>query len=203
MSENKVLWGIHACRRTSQAGVAAVEFALLVGVFFLLVFAALETARVIYVFNTLQEVTRRAASELVNMRPADPNSSGIVAVRRRAIFRETGDGMPFAEPITIEHVRVEYLSLVRSASGSMTRVPTSPLPTCPVAHRQICMADPNDSRCVRFVRVRICQPGDANNCTPVPYTTYFSLLHLSINLPRSATIATAESLGYIPGKPCS
>ena len=54
-------------RRTSQAGTTAVEFAITSIFFFLLVFGILELARIMYVFNTLQEVTRRAAAAAVNV----------------------------------------------------------------------------------------------------------------------------------------
>ena len=45
-----------------QRGVAAVEFALVVIIFLTLLFGIIELARSMYVFNTLKEVTRRAAN---------------------------------------------------------------------------------------------------------------------------------------------
>ncbi|UUZ47579.1 pilus assembly protein [Massilia sp. B-10] len=42
-------------------GAIAVEFSLTALLFFTLIFGALEFARVMYIHNTLQEVTRRAA----------------------------------------------------------------------------------------------------------------------------------------------
>ena len=183
-----------------QCGTTAVEVAVLCFVFFLVIFTALELARLMYVFNTLQEVTRRAAHELANTAPADPNSPSIVEVRRRAIFQETGDNLVLGSPVTIDHVRVDYQSLIRSpADGTMTRVTTSPLPTSAAVNRQICMADPNNAGCVRFVRVRICQPGNAGDCAGVDYEPAFPLVPLAIKLPISSTVAPAESLGFQVG----
>ncbi|MES2901208.1 MAG: TadE/TadG family type IV pilus assembly protein [Pseudomonadota bacterium] len=186
--------------RSRQRGATAVEVGLLLFLFFLVVFSTLELARLMYVYNTLQEVTRRAAHELANTPPADPNSPSIVDVRRRAIFQKTGDNLVLASPVTIDHVRVDYQSLVRDPSdGTLRRVATSPLPASAAANRQICMADPNNEGCVRFVRVRICDPDDAATCNKVDYEPAFPLVPLALKLPTSSTIAPAESLGYEGG----
>lgn len=183
-----------------QLGATAVEVALLFILFFLVVCFTLELARLMYVYNTLQEVTRRAAHELVNTAPADPDSAGILAARRRAIFQETGNELVLASPVTIDHVRVDYQSLIRDPSdGTLQRVATSPLPASAAVNRKICMADPNNEGCVRFVRVRICEPGDVNTCSRVEYKPAFPLVTLAIKLPTSSTVAPAESLGFQEG----
>jgi len=198
MSDNKRKRGLRAYRRQRQAGVTAVEVSFMLGVFFLIVCGTLELARTIYIFNTLQEVTRRAASELVKRAPADPDSAAIVGVRRRAIFQTTGDALYLADPVTIDHVRVDYMSLVRESDGSLKRVPTSPAPTCSITNRRICMSNPNSPACVRFVRVRICTPG-SSDCTRVPYQTIFPFVSFNFSLPRSSTVGTVETFGYAPG----
>ena len=186
-------------RRSSQMGVATVEVAILIGFFFTVVCGTIEVARLLYVYNTLQEVTRRAAKELVNMEPAAADSSTILAARRRAIFQTSGDTLALAAPIGIDHVRVDYQSLVRDASGSLTRVATSPVPACAAENRRICLADPNDPSCIRFVRVRICEPDGSNSCNAVSFNVLLPLVPLNIKLPISSTVATAESLGFVPG----
>jgi hypothetical protein len=186
--------------RSRQEGATAVEVSLLCFVFFLVVFTTLELARLMYVFNTLQEVTRRAAHELANTQPADPNSAAIINLRRRAIFQETGDSLLLGNPVTTNHVRVDYQSLVRAPSdGTLSRVATSPLPASAAVNRKICMADPNDAGCVRFVRVRICQPGDAATCGAVDYVPAFPMVPLTIKLPISSTVTPAQSLGFQSG----
>lgn len=44
-----------------QKGVYTVEFAIVAGVFFILLFSAIEVGRLIYTYNVLQEASRRAA----------------------------------------------------------------------------------------------------------------------------------------------
>jgi hypothetical protein len=194
------LSGIRSRRPSAQAGTAAVEFALLAIIFFTVVFGVLELARLMYVYNTLQEVTRRAAQEVVTMAPADPETPAMIAVRRRAIFQESGDGLMLAAPVAVKHIRIEYLSLTRDISdGRMKMKPTSPLPSIPANNHMTCMADPNDPACVRFVRVRICKPGAPGDCEAVRCQLIFPLVNLEVNLPRASTIATAESLGFLPG----
>lgn len=196
--------GAPSRRLSAQAGATAVEVAILSIVFFLVVFGALELTRMMYVYNTLQEVTRHAASDLINLPPADPDSPAMMTVRRRAIFQQTGDHLILAAPVAVKHVRIDYLSLTRDPTdGSLKRVQTSAIPSCAAKNRQTCIADPNDAACVRFVRVRICEAGDASTCNPVRLQALIPVVDFRIDLPRSSTIATVESLGYLPGMaPC-
>ena len=50
-----------ATRAGRQQGAAAVEFALVALLFFTLLFGILEFGRMLYLYNTVQEVSRRAA----------------------------------------------------------------------------------------------------------------------------------------------
>lgn len=198
-------------RRTSyhptgrEAGTAAVEFAVIAIVFFTLIFAVLELARAMYMFNTLQEVTRRAAAAAVSVNFHDDDE--LANVREQAIFRNAAGTLVLGDPVTPDHVRIDYMSVSRSSDGTLDLQPIAPssLPGCPAANRQICLADPNDSRCIRFVRVRICEPGDAGSCDRVPYKSLVSgLISLPVNLPRALTLVPAGSLGYTVGTmPCS
>jgi len=91
-------------RRARQAGGAAVEFALLASMFFGLLFGVLELARILYVFNTLQEVTRRAAALAVN---SGFEQSDIDKVRRDALFRDSGGNLVLAGFVTPEHLKID------------------------------------------------------------------------------------------------
>ncbi|MFC0132529.1 pilus assembly protein TadE [Massilia eurypsychrophila] len=175
-----------------QGGTAAVEFSLTLMVFFLFIFGIIEMARVLYVMNTVQEVTRSAAHAAAKANFAD--SSAMEHIRQRAVFRADSGYLLLAEPITDAHVRIDYMALVRAGSLQvLTRVPT--LPASPMMNRSTCIADPNDANCIRFVRVRICGPGTAGECNPVPYQTIVPLVPLTFNVPMATTIVTAESLG--------
>jgi hypothetical protein len=184
---------------TRQAGVAAVEFAVVSVVFFMLVFGVLEVARAMYVLNTLQEVTRRAASAAVNTNFRDADD--LMTVRENAIFRNSTGYLILAEPIADGHIRIDYLSVARAADGSLTMqpIPQASLPASPASNKLLCLSDPNDAGCIRFVRVRVCEPGDAGTCNAVGYKSIFPFINLPFNLPTALTIARAESLGFIPG----
>jgi Flp pilus assembly protein TadG len=56
------------CRpvRNAQSGVAAVEFAVVAAIVLMFMFRVMELARSMYMFNTLQEVTRWAATAAAN-----------------------------------------------------------------------------------------------------------------------------------------
>lgn len=186
--------------RFRQAGRAAIEFALLAFVFFTVVFGAFEVARIMYVFNTVQESTRRAAhaASLGNFRDTD----ALASIRRQAVLRSTPGFLPFGEPISDQSIRIDYMALVREGSDLVRReIPEGSLPVCARENRRICMNNPNADNCIRFVRARICQAG--NGCDPVRYVPVIPLISIPVNIPRSTTIAVVESFGSMPeGTPC-
>lgn len=196
----------HGARRRAD-GVAAVEFALLALVFFTFVFGIMEVARLIYVYNTLQEVTRRAAASAVTIFPRD--TTRLDAARYDAVFRSSPGGLMLAPPITSDYVRIDYMALTRDSSGAMSlvEIPAGSLPTCPGQNRQICTGNPNAPNCVRFVRARICDPSVAGDCVPATSDAVFPLPllrpvpGLTVRLHMATTIAYAEMLGYVPGTP--
>ena len=169
------------------------EFALLVLFFLTLVFGVLEMARLVYLINTLQEVTRRAASLAINS-AFDQNTQD--DIRRRALFADSDGNLVLGRPITFEHLQLEYLSLSRNGTGSLAVQPITAMPADPVQNRLNCLANPYADNCIRFVGVRVCQPGAAG-CTPVPYQMLFPLINLTgLVLPRSTTTAPAQTMGY-------
>lgn len=189
--------------RTRAAGVYSVEFAMVFIVFFSVIFFIIEVARFMYVVNTLQEVTRRAASAAANVDFRDQAAKD--RMRQRAVFRNSPGSLVLGEPITDAHIRVDYLALVRSGTGSLTLTPigSGATPNCPGRNRLTCLADPNSPSCIRFVRVRVCATDDASECQKVRYTPIMPLVALPLDLPRATTIATAETLGFRPGMtPC-
>lgn len=175
-----------------QSGTTAVEFALTAVIFFLFLFGIVEMARVVYFINTMQEVTRGAARAATKTNFSD--SGKMDDVRQRAIFRASSGSLYLAEPITDAHVRIDYMALVRVGSQQVL-TPVASLPVSPMSNRSTCIADPNNANCIRFVRVRICQPGAATDCAPVPYTPLVPLIAVAFNSPTATTIVAAESLG--------
>jgi hypothetical protein len=111
--------------RRRQAGLATVEFAVVGMLTMIMIFALLEVSRAMFVFNALDEVTRRGA----RMAAVCPVNSP--AIKQAALSGPTGDGLlPGLRP---ENVTLEYLNL----SGQRLSDPAA-------SYGQI-----------RFVRVRI------------------------------------------------
>lgn len=185
-----------------QRGAAAVEFALVAMIFLTLLFGIFELARSMYLFNTLKEVTRRAANAAANVDFRDQAS--LEQVRRHAIFRNDAGALLLGDPVTDQSVQIDYLAVTRDAGGKLSLAPIaiSALPSGVACNRVTCMRDPNDSTCVRFVRARICMAGDGGTCQPHQYQAFFSLLNLHFALPTSPTLVPAESLGYVQGATC-
>jgi Flp pilus assembly protein TadG len=155
-------------------GVATVEFALVCFMFLLLVFGALEFARVLYIHNTLQEVTRRAAREMTVRWIDDEDTAKTLALFGAA-------SLPGGAEITKSSIVIEYLN---SAGSAVTTVPADPgdnLSACGDAARV------ND--CIYSVRVSIADD--------VYYSPMVSMIQLlPIKLPRSTVTMHAESMGF-------
>jgi len=181
-----------------QLGIAAVEFALLAIVFFMFVFSMLEVTRAVYLFNTLQEITRRAATDAANS-AFDPASTE--AVRRRAMFSDADGNLILGFPVTPAHLKIDYLSVTGGASSSTLGMQIiSALPSCPAENATNCLTDPYGASCIRLVQVRICQPTEGDECAAVPYQSVFPFIDLSmVTLPRATTIVPAQTMGNRPG----
>lgn len=184
-----------------EAGTTAVEFALLAAVFLLFLFAVLELMRLLFVYNTLQEVTRRSAAAAVNVYARD--AAQLARIRQDAVLRTSAGALVLAPPITDANVRIDYLALVRDGSGALALqdIPESQLPNCVGQNLQICTANPNAPNCIRFVRARICDTAATGACNAVTSGVLFPMVNVNVRLDRATTIATAESLGYRPGTP--
>jgi len=192
----------YAClrSRTHQAGIAAVEFAVVVLVFLVFVFATLELARIEYLVNTLMEVTRRAAAGAATVSFKD--ATALQAVQAKAVFRNSAGELPFGHPVTTNNVFIDYLSVSKS-TFDLKHI--TALPSCPARNRWNCVADPYGDSCIRFVRARICASMDsAGNCQPLSFQMMFPFLDLSrLHIPTAETIVPAGSLGEVPGTmPC-
>lgn len=193
-------------RHARQRGVSAVEFALLAVIFFALVLGVIETARILFVFNTLQEVTRRAAAAAVHVYPTD--TLGIERLKQEAIFRDRPGGLLLAAPVTDASIRIDYLALTRDASSlalTLTPIAASQLAPTAARNRQVCMGNPNAANCIRFVQVSICsaQTVSSGTCQAPRTQMLVRLLDMRVQMHKATTIAPVESFGYVPGtSPC-
>lgn len=189
----------HQRGRSRQRGVAALEFALVAIIFFTLFFGIVELSRALYVCNTLQEVTRRAAAMAANTDFSD--ATAMQQVRNRAIFRDSPGQLLLGDPVSDQHVKIDYLQI---PSGGATPVSMSgAMPASPQENRVNCAINSNAANCIALVRVRICAPGGSSaTCDPVDYKAMVSLVSMAFPLPPSTTIAKIETLGLIPGTPC-
>lgn len=195
--------GTAARTRSRQAGVAAVEFALLAVVFFTLVVSVIELARAMFVINTLYEVTRHAANAAALTSHAD--TAALDAIRQRAVLRDTPGDLLLSAPVSDESVRFSYFALLRAGDGALTlqEIPTTSLPTCARQNREICMANPNAANCIRFVSASICDETNQAACKAVIYRPVVPLVSFPLALTKATTIRAVESFGSLPeGTPC-
>lgn len=184
--------------RRRHAGTLLVEMALALPFFLLFMYGLLEFARLVYLWNTLQEVTRATARAAAVTDYTD--AAAMEALRRRALFRPGGGGLPLAPQLDSSYLRIEYLW--QDAAGALQPVAAAARAPCPALNRLYCLRNPNGSDCIRFVRASVCSPEDADSCQPVPFQPLLPLPQMdwqALALPPSATTARAEALGYQPG----
>jgi hypothetical protein len=182
--------------RTKQAGSVAVEFSLVAVIFFTVMFATLELARVEYLLNALVEVTRRAATAAANVDYRD--ISKLQHVQANAVFRDSAGPLALGAPVTSDNIMIDYLWL-SSVDWDVQHIST--LPASPAANRLNCMTNPHADTCIRFVRARVCMSMDTSGeCERLPYQMAFPFLDLSgMKLPLAETIVPAGSLGATSG----
>lgn len=174
----------------AHRGVATVEFALVALLFFTLLFGVIEFGRAIFLWNTVQEVTRHAARDATVSNFSD--AAAMNQVKQNAIFRSTPGPLILGGAIDDTYVRINYLN------ASLNEVDISL--TCPSQNISNCLSDPNGASCIRFVQARLCQPV-AGACNAVPYTPMVTLLapfFAAVTIPPSQVVMPAESLGYRP-----
>lgn len=170
----------------SQRGAAAVEFGMVAMVFFLILLGIVEFGRLLYLWNTVQEVTRRAAREaVVRWTDEEPN------IQCEAIFAasgcaSTGAELPGGWEVQNASVSIRYLSAYDSATGIGTDA--SPEPTSAADNLAACLDAARSNSCIRFVEARLV------GVSYQPIVGLFSAL--AIPLPPSTVVMPAESMGY-------
>lgn len=178
-----------------RRGSATVEFGLVCVVFMPLLFAMFEYGRVLFLWNTLPEVTQRAARAAAITDFSNP--AAMQALRRAALFRADDGALPLAPNVSSAAIRIEYLW--QNAAGELAPVPL--LPACPMANRINCARDSHGPSCISFVRVGLC--GSGAGCAALAYEPLLPMVPVPAVMPSSSALVAAESLGYTPGQaPC-
>jgi hypothetical protein len=184
-------------RGQAQCGAAAVEMAIVSIPFFLMLFGAIEFGRVMYLWNTVQEVTRNAARQAVVTDFS--NTAAVTAVRRSAMFRIDDGVLPGAPELSTANVNIRYLN----AAGAEA----DPMPLDPSDNIAACLDATRATSCIRFVEVCLstgttCDADDSVAFTP--FTAFFtgsgnSRADLTgVRIPLSTVRMPAESLGFQP-----
>lgn len=174
--------------RRRQRGAIAVEAGLLIGLFFLIVAGTMEMARAMFLWNTLAHVTRRAAAAVAVSAPATDHTAALAGIAY--------NGVPLSLPsIDSSYLLVEYLNLNSEPLAA---------PANAAENFRNCTRDPQDlARCIRFVRVRLCQPGGDGACNPVPFEPVLPVAGIlgsgGLHFPTFETVTPVAALGYRPG----
>lgn len=175
--------------RRLQRGAAVVEFALVGLFFFTLLFGILELGRALYVWNTVQEVTRNAARLAV----VRDFRTEVNHIQRAAVFQsEASVGLvsaPGAPELTNAAVSIAYLDRDFNEIGAAN------MPADPSDNMSACNDVNRVANCIRYVRASL-QDAAGNPVAYMPMVPLFGFL--AVDLPISSVTMPAESLGFTP-----
>lgn len=178
----------HVQNKTNQRGVAMLEFALVAIPFFLMILGVMEFGRLMYLWNTVQEVTRSAARQAV---VTDfTNSAALTQIKRLAVFRSDAGTLPAASEVSDLMVNITYLQ----ADGTTL---VSPMPLDPSDNTSACLDVTRTSSCIKYVQVNVCTGSPCGPVTFKPMIGLFSYLG-TLTVPVSTVRMPAESLGFTP-----
>lgn len=190
LKEEKLKSHTTAQRTRYESGTTVVEFAIIAVFLFTFIFGTIEVARMMFLWNTITEVTARAAraAAMANFN----NASALDQLRIDALaIAAKDDKLIFAPEITHDNVVIDYVQ--RDGRTPVT------MPPCPAMNVVNCMANPNGSNCIHFVRARLCKKD--SNCDNVPYVPLVPLPgidKLNMPMPWFSAVVPVETLG-MPG----
>lgn len=101
-------------KTASQSGTTTVEFAIVATVLFTLLFGVIEVGRALFVWNTLEEATRRGA-RVAAVCPVNHPSVARVAVLGDPLG---GGASPILSNLSAANVQIEYLDESGAATAS-------------------------------------------------------------------------------------
>lgn len=160
--------------RTKQKGLATVEFAIIGALLLLVLLAVIEFGRLVFVWNSVTEATRRGVRVAVVCPVNDP------AIRNVTVFNDDATAGPSAllNGLTTADVTVDYLD----AGGNLL--------VCDVCNCDDTCGD------AAFVSIKYVQVGinnfQHNLLLPPPF-------NLTLTVPTFESTLPRESLGVVPG----
>lgn len=181
---------VRQIKRSEQRGAAAVEFALIAMVFFTLLLGIVEFGRFLYLFNTVQEVTRNAARmQVVRWVTAK------CEVQRAAVFQGGTScaevSLPAGPEVTNTKISIGFYNTYADALGQTNELMSYYSGKNQTDNLVNCLL--TNDKCIRFVRASFTDASGNSNLQYVPMIPLFS--YLSISLPGSTVIMPAESMG--------
>ena len=172
-----------------QRGAAAVEFAIIAMLLFTLLFGIIEFGRMFYMFNTVQELTRRAARAAV---VSWVDASGWQSPEMKQVLFG-GTSLPGGGEITANNISIKYLDV----SGA--EIPSSNLQSA-ANNIAACLGGTTYGTCIAYVQVSIIGVPGASCLSDTAKVCYIPMVglfpFLSVPIPASTVTMPAESMGY-------
>jgi Flp pilus assembly protein TadG len=162
-----------------QSGAAIVEFAIIGGLLLAFIYAIFEFGRMMFVYNTMQEISRRGAREATVRWVSDST-----AIKNVALFGATT--LPGGPEITQSNIFIRYLR-----SNGIDEVTTTPLDAGD--NMAACNDVTRTSECIMYVEVSVKNV----EYKPLIFKAGAVTTSRPTNaMPQATTVVYAESLGF-------
>ncbi len=162
-----------------QSGAAIVEFAIIGGLLLAFIYAIFEFGRMMFVYNTMQEISRRGAREATVRWVSDS-----AAIKNVALFGATT--LPGGPEITQSNIFIRYLR-----SNGIDEVTTTPLDAGD--NMAACNDVTRTAECIMYVEVSVKNV----EYKPLIFKAGAVTASRPTNaMPQATTVVYAESLGF-------
>ncbi|WP_028104177.1 TadE/TadG family type IV pilus assembly protein [Pseudoduganella violaceinigra] len=162
-----------------QTGAAIVEFAIIGGLLLAFIYAIFEFGRMMFVYNTMQEISRRGAREATVRWVSDA-----AAIKSVALFGATT--LPGGPEITSSNISIRYLR-----ANGVDEVTTVPLDAGD--NLSACNDITRTTECIMYVEVSVKNV----QFSPLIFKAGAVTTSRPTNaMPQATTIVYAESLGF-------
>lgn len=177
--------------KSKQSGVTIIEFAIIaLFVLFPLLLAIMEFGRTFYLWNTVQEVTRKAAREAV-VRNFSIDEVG--KIQKKSVFHpENASAATVGLPAAANIIKNSNVKITYLQADGVNEV--NPYPEDPADNISACSDVTRQGSCIKFVRAEVCT---GNPCVGISYIPMLGLFSfLGVKIPVSSVVMPAESLGF-------
>jgi hypothetical protein len=173
-------------RLNRQRGAAIVEFAIIFALFIAFIYAIFEFGRMLFIYSSMQEISRRGARAAAIHSIATPIADRKNEIRKLALFG--AEMFPGGPEIGYSNVSVRYLR-----ADKVTEITDDKIPVDAGDNLSACVDATRSDVCIKYIEVSV----QGVSFTPLIFKAGAMKADKTAHaMPDSTVIVYAESLGF-------